>query len=83
MKLIDLDKTIAKWSKCLETMSVDKYGNVPVDFRLCIKALSATHTVDAVEVVRCKNCERKPTCKHTRSLGINGYCSEGVRKETT
>lgn len=39
--------------------------------------------IDAVEVIRCKDCGRKPTCKHTRSLGINGYCSEGERKEAT
>jgi hypothetical protein len=36
---------------------------------------------DAVEVVRCKDCKHKPTCKHTRRLGINGYCSEGERKD--
>lgn len=34
-------------------------------------------TIDAVPVIRCKDCKHKPTCKHSRRLGINGYCSEG------
>ena len=37
-------------------------------------------TVDAVPVVRCKECAKRPTCKHTRALGINGYCSDGERR---
>lgn len=37
-------------------------------------------TVDAVEVIRCKDCKHQKTCKHTRNLGINGYCSDGERK---
>lgn len=36
-------------------------------------------TIDAVEVVRCKDCKLRPTCKHTRALGINGYCSDGEK----
>lgn len=37
-------------------------------------------TVDAVEVIRCKDCKHHKNCTHSRRLGINGYCSEG---ETT
>jgi hypothetical protein len=37
-------------------------------------------TIDAVEVIRCKDCSKRPTCKHTRALGINGYCSDAERK---
>lgn len=40
---------------------------------LALDALTAKEE----DIVRCKNCVKKPSCKHTRRLGINGYCSEG------
>ena len=46
----------------------------------CIKKVGKAPTIDAVEVVRCKHCQHRKTCKHTRALGINGYCSDGEKK---
>jgi hypothetical protein len=37
-------------------------------------------TIDAVEVVRCKDCMKRKTCGHTRALGVNGFCSDGERR---
>ena len=37
------------------------------------------HRTNCVEVVRCKDCMKRPTCEHTRALGINGFCSDGEK----
>lgn len=39
--------------------------------------------IDAVEVIRCKDCQHQKTCDHARRLGIYGYCSDGERRETS
>lgn len=41
--------------------------------------VKAQPTIDAVPVIRCKDCKHRKDCTHTRSLGINGYCSEGEK----
>ena len=39
-------------------------------------------TVDAVEVVRCKDCKWKELCEAALEYkGASGYCSKGERKE--
>ena len=38
-------------------------------------------TVDAVEVVRCKGCEKQRTCRYAQYLGEDGFCSYGERKD--
>ena len=39
-------------------------------------------TVDAVEVVRCKDCKWKELCEQTLEYkGADGYCSRGERRE--
>lgn len=43
--------------------------------------IDAIPAVDAVEVVRCKDCEREQECRIAQRLGIMGYCSEGERKD--
>ena len=37
-------------------------------------------TVDAVEVVRCKDCIAHNLCKFEQSQGLDGFCSYGERK---
>ena len=37
--------------------------------------------VDAVEVVRCKDCIAHNLCKFEQSQGLNGFCSYGERKD--
>ena len=42
--------------------------------------LQEAPTVDAVEVVRCKDCIAHNLCKFEQSQGLNGFCSYGERK---
>ena len=37
-------------------------------------------TVDAVEVVRCKDCIAHNLCKFEQYQGLDGFCSYGERK---
>jgi hypothetical protein len=37
--------------------------------------------VDAVEVIRCKDCKMEYGCRVAQWLGENGFCSYGERKE--
>ena len=39
--------------------------------------------VDAVEVVRCKDCMILQFCRFARGLGLDGFCSQGKRKNET
>ena len=45
------------------------------------KRIDALPSIDAVEVVRCKDCVMERTCQHTQYLGEDGYCSHGERRE--
>ena len=38
-------------------------------------------TIDAVEVVRCKDCVSHNFCKFEQYLGLDGFCSYGERKD--
>ena len=42
--------------------------------------LQEAPTVDAVEVVRCKDCVSHNICKFEQFQGLNGFCSYGERK---
>ena len=42
--------------------------------------LQEAPTVDAVEVVRCKDCIAHNLCKFEQSQGLDGFCSYGERK---
>ena len=44
------------------------------------KQIAEAPTVDAVEVVRCKDCIAHNLCKFEQSQGLNGFCSYGERK---
>ena len=46
----------------------------------CIAVLQDAPTVDAVEVVRCKDCIVHNLCKFEQFQGLNGFCSYGERK---
>ena len=38
-------------------------------------------TVDAVEVVRCKDCDMHNKCRFEQGLGMDGFCSQGERRD--
>ena len=79
-RLIDANALIDDWNKKIKRMVRDSDGKAPVDFGLVICELSKAHTVDAVEVVRCKDC-KKEWCYMRQELVANGFCSEGERKD--
>ena len=39
-------------------------------------------SIDAVQVVRCKDCVNHDKCRFEQYLGVGGYCSNGERKES-
>ena len=65
-----------------ETEYQDKLAKIPIGERFFAKAVeTAQHmpTIDAVEVVRCRDCVHFGECLVTE----NDYCSKGERKEAT
>ena len=50
------------------------------DKTFLLEAIQDKMNHNTIDIIRCKNCEHQKTCKHTRRLGINGYCSEGERR---
>lgn len=77
MRLIDAEQLPLDACVCNTFISFD-YASGYNDM---LKNVLTAKVVEAEEVVRCKNCMKKPTCKHARSLGINGYCSEGKERK--
>ena len=80
MRLIDADR-----------LSEAIYDNVPAPYEdaswakeNCLAEIDAAPTVDAVHVVRCRECKHLGFCGDATNLevmGFYGYCSRGERKE--
>ena len=80
MRLIDADR-----------LSEAIYDNVPAPYEdaswakeNCLAEIEAAQTVDAVPVVRCRECKHLGFCGDATNLevmGFYGYCSRGERKE--
>ena len=80
MRLIDADR-----------LSEAIYDNVPAPYEdaswakeNCLAEIEAAQTVDAVPVVRCRECKHLGFCGDATNLevmGFYGYCSRGQRKE--
>lgn len=85
-RLIDADKLLGIYKKWIPQLSseedeVDRRG-----VETCIAVLEDMQTVDAVEVVRCRECKyhNKPPCPMRLSFNWtedNDFCSYGERKE--
>ena len=79
MRLIDADR-----------LSEAIYDNVPAPYEdaswakeNCLAEIEAAQTVDAVPVVRCRECKHLGFCGDATNLevmGFYGYCSRGERK---
>lgn len=67
--------TMAKGEKMPTTKEVDE--------NRCPSKAFFTYNVDAVEVVRCKDCVYQAECAFAEWLGRNGngFCSSGERRE--
>lgn len=46
-----------------------------------IKDVMDAPTIDAVPVVRCKDCYWHNQCRFEQELGLEGFCSKGERRE--
>ena len=65
-----------------ETAYQDKLAKIPIGERSFTKAVEIAQrmpTIDAVEVVRCRDCVHFGECLVTE----NDYCSNGEKKEAT
>lgn len=91
-RLIDVNKVINSMQKCLDESPDQKYTVAYFAFESIIAALKQEPTVDAVEVVRCKDCkywengkDHEPYCNHCVSMMSDSepddFCSYGERKD--
>ena len=69
MRLIDADALLAEYDR--------QHEGEPGKAR---KLIVDAPNVDAVEVVRCKECVSHNICKFEQFQGLNGFCSCGERK---
>lgn len=76
MRLID-------WDKVLEWMHRQKETMEQWSMRIAIENyVDEMPTVDAVPIVRCKECKWEELCQKTLEYkGSDGYCSKGVRRD--
>ena len=78
-RLIDADRLKAHycwWAGGSKEMSIDEAK------KTFDTIIDVQPTVDAVEVVRCKDCKWKELCQKTLEYkGADGYCSKGERRE--
>ena len=93
MRLIDADELVKKWEEMLPIMVPDEDGKHPVSLEKAIEKLKDAPTVDAVPVVRCKDCDKAKTnlfaeeshvvycIYHGMSKQYDDFCSYGERKD--
>ena len=92
-RLIDVNKVIDSMQKCLDESPDKKHSVGYCAFESIIEGLKQEPTVDAVEVVRCKDCKHwlkdVPLCTDDIGrcrfanylVGGNAYCVYGERKD--
>ena len=71
-----------------ETAYQEKIAKIPMGERFFVKAWQTAQdmpTIDAVEVVRCKDCAKRntPMCHAGHEQADTDFCSYGKRKEAT
>ena len=91
-RLIDADKLLEIYKKWIPQLSSEEDGGDRRGVETCIAVLEDMPTVDAVEVVRCKDCIKRydtdecPMCfvsdgKYCEFTQDDGFCDRGERKE--
>ena len=92
-RLIDANDALERLEKAEQGMMVvSMVGCKAVPMHGVIEFIKTRPTVDAVEVVRCKECKNRDDitgeCKHPRAVGWdviipedNDFCSYGERKD--
>ena len=80
MRLIDADRL----SEAIHENVSAPYEDASWAKEDCLTEIEAAPTVDAVPVVRCRECKHLGFCGDATNLevmGFYGYCSRGQRKE--
>lgn len=87
MRLIDVDATIPMIKYATTDNEIGVFP-IKIGFDDIVKVLNAQPTVDAVSVIRCKDCKYwgadgyRYGCKYaTRIMIENDYCSRAEREE--
>ena len=93
-RLIDVNKVINSMQKCLDESPDKKHSVGYFAFESIIECLKQEPTVDAVEVVRCRDCKHAwiHPCGHVychrdgrnayeMTFNLDSFCSYGERKE--
>ena len=89
VRLIDVNKVINAMQKCIDEAPVREYPIATYAFQSIIECLKQEPTVDAVEVVRCKDCKHYNDffgcmdCQLEIGLYLpspTDFCSYGERK---
>lgn len=92
MRLINAEKLEYSFELSIESWSWDRNSNAPAianTYKMALKQVKEEPTIDAVEVVRCKNCKwwkDKSRCCNVNGLNnivYNGdwFCRSGERRE--
>lgn len=79
MRLIDADSLMKDLHMALQDSDMN-HNKVLLTSYACM-VLTIAPTIDAVPVVRCKDCLVKQICRYKTGLGDNGFCSQGERKD--
>ena len=93
-RLIDVNKVINSMQKCLDESPDKKHSVGYFAFESIIECLKQEPTVDAVEVVRCRDCKhawihpcgyvychRDGRNAYEMTFNLDSFCSYGERKE--
>ena len=93
-RLIDVNKVINSMQKCLDESPDKKHSVGYFAFESIIECLKQEPTIDAVEVVRCRDCKhawihpcgyvychRDGRNAYEMTFNIDSFCSYGERKE--
>ena len=83
MRLIDAD-ALQNILLPITTALEHEYGSLGGAVSGCMKHIDNAPTVEAVPVVRCRECKHLGFCGDATNLevmGFYGYCSRGERKE--
>ena len=67
-------------SRCLAYGWFDLPGEAYAE---CVHEVEDFDAVEAIEVVRCGDCDIKSLCRYAPHLGENGFCSRGQKKPTS
>lgn len=78
-RLIDANEL---WGQIYKLATKHRWKNrTNIAFNKCLDAIQFFPTVDAVEVVRCKDCKWGEYCDDFLPTEDDGFCSWGERKE--